>query len=282
MGFVRKVLIALTSLIWLIGAVFVGLAGYIMVQDMKFKGFTGNKVLDIVILGLACFIFVVGLIGCLGVTLQKRCFLKMFFVLLLIFLFIQVGIVVVYIIQKSQIQNLWKANWSEMDDVGRIVIQKELKCCGLSASSVNNQASYNDTSCFTSADLTKRRQPCFSMLKKWVDDNIVILAVCGGLIALLEIVVMIITCLYIREVGRQTTVVPLKLHPTHPSYRSSQPHGGHPPRQQQQQQQQRAPMPMTDAYYDDDDYPIPMEHTRRDWAKQNHRQDWRNEMRGKR
>lgn len=219
MGFVRKVLIALTSLIWLIGAVFVGLAGYIMVQDMKFKGFTGNKVLDIVILGLACFIFVVGLIGCLGVTLQKRCFLKMFFVLLLIFLFIQVGIVVVYIIEKSQIQNLWKANWSEMDDVGRIVIQKELKCCGLSASDVNNQASYNDTSCFTSADLTKRRQPCFSMLK-WVDDNIVILAVCGGLIALLEIVLMIITCLYIREVGRNyrcpsqaspyTSVLPLK------------------------------------------------------------------------
>eukprot|EP00794_Sanderia_malayensis_P004546 gene4546-5144_t len=282
--------------IQLAGGAFVGLSSYIMVQDMKFKGLTGNMILDGAVLGVACFMFILGIVGCAGATLQKRSVLKFFFVFLLLFLIVKLGFVVDFIIQKEQIQGLWEKSWPGMSDAGRISIQKEMKCCGLSTSGNNNQTSYNDASCFKPTNnATIRREPCFEALVSWLNKNIIIFSVSGGLFCLLEIIIMIITCMFIREIGRKTTVAPIgagvqrfqypNQHLQHYNSTNQYHHGQRGgPRASRQQ-----PAMIMEAYdeYDEDvydDQPV-INHSRRDWAKQNHRKEWHTEKyagRGKR
>eukprot|EP00112_Aurelia_sp_Birch-Aquarium-sp1_P006085 Seg1680.10 transcript_id=Seg1680.10/GoldUCD/mRNA.D3Y31 product="CD63 antigen" protein_id=Seg1680.10/GoldUCD/D3Y31 len=277
MGCARVILLGLTLLIWLAGSAFVGLSGYVMVKDMKFHGLTGNMPLDGSILGLACFVFVLGFLGCLGAALQKKSILKTFFAILLIFLLIQAALIIVYFVQKEQIEALLKLNWTKMDDKGRNSIQKELQCCGMQPG--ETFASYNDTSCFTNGKNPPRRNSCFKALDDWLKNNIIIVGACGGGLILIELLLLIFTCVNVREITRNTTVAPIKPseqrawteREENMSYQRGGPRGypmrGRPMHHQHQNE--------TEMYLEDDYYEDPIQHTRKDWARSTHRKDVR-------
>ncbi|XP_065061949.1 leukocyte surface antigen CD53-like [Rhopilema esculentum] len=269
MGFVRIMLIILTLLLWVAGSVFVGLAGYSMVEDMKFKGLTGSLALDISILGTASFIFLIGFFGCLGATLRKRNILKLFFALLIFFLMIQIALVVVYFAKRSELEGLIKISWKDMTDEGRESIQSEMNCCGMEVN--EPYASYNVSLCITKYPATKPKT-CFGALVDWIHQRTITVVSSGCAFIFIEIMMLIFTCMHIREIGRGSTVVPLNM-----SQRTG------PPRQRMQRGPQgfgQPPQPnysnANDNFYLEDYEEDPViTHTRREWVKHNSRNSWK-------
>jgi len=266
---VRFLLVGLTTIILVAGSASVGYTGYIMIEDMKYKGLTGNQIVDGSILGTTCFIFITGFFGCVGATLQKKVILKIFFVLFALFLLAQITLAILYFVEREQLSALLKDNWDKMTDEGRIKIQKELSCCGMKQN--EGYDSYIDQSCFA-PNSTNRHETCFKKMEAWVKNNMVIVGSSGGALILLEVIALALTFALIREIGRETTVVDIR---------------NGPPRNRVPRMRANvvAPRPVAAVYDDEDDiymedYEQPeVNHARKNWAKQSYRQEWKTDKR---
>jgi len=224
MGCSKFLVVTLTTLILLSG---LALLGYGVWHIIQAKGFsvTGSQVLDIALVSVAGVLAFIGFVGVIGICCHSKCWLKLYFVLVLLILVAKIGLVVYAAVNEKGFEKLVSSGWGKLKDEQRIEMQNKMRCCGMGTLDPSLSSS-NDSSCFQSGTINSvRYDDCFTSVKLLIKTHIYLFAgVCGGL-AFIELLLLFCLPCVISRIGdgseadvRHTKVRPMPL----PANRSNQ------------------------------------------------------------
>ncbi len=82
-------------LVWVASIILIAVGGYVLSNSAKYSDLFGDdtNTLAVVcgtIIGIGCFIFLVGFLGCCGASTENSCFLKLYFTFLLILVLVEI------------------------------------------------------------------------------------------------------------------------------------------------------------------------------------------------
>ncbi|XP_070542373.1 tetraspanin-36-like [Ptychodera flava] len=174
-----------------------------------------------ILLGAAVFMFITGVIGCIGACKESKCLLGTFFSLILLILLLEVTAAILGFVYKDQIrtglkdgmntaiQNYTDPNYEDAVDS----MQKDLKCCGVDnytdwmktpwysehPNSVPTSCCKKDTNC--TGDITKPdllyTEGCYYKLIDTLEDNLKYIIIAGAVFAFVMIIGMVFACVLI-------------------------------------------------------------------------------------
>ncbi|XP_022082939.1 CD151 antigen-like [Acanthaster planci] len=243
----KFILFVFNALVWVASIILIAIGGYVLNNSSKYSDLFGegsstlNGVCGVVI-GVGCFIFLVGFLGCCGAVVENGLFLKLYFVFLLVLVLAEFIGGIVAFVYRNDIREFIEKNLDEqvtkyygladhkaitnaMDD-----LQQKDKCCGV----FNYTDYYNSTfatlpeyagqavpkSCCknegevgcnranpdkTIADRSKIfTDGCMDKLVAVFEDNFVYIGVAALVLILVEVTAMIMACCLISGMKKDS------------------------------------------------------------------------------
>ncbi|XP_076776372.1 tetraspanin-8 [Arvicanthis niloticus] len=216
-------------LFWLCGTLILGLAIYVRVskdgKEIIASGDIGTNPLVAVniLIAVGAIIMVLGFLGCCGAIKESRCMLLLFFIGLLLILLLQVAAGILGATFKSQTNRILNetlyenakllsetSNEAKEFQKAMIVLQTELKCCGLDRGAADWGNNFKDAkeSCqCTGSNCDNYEQnsvyptTCVSPIKDLIEKNfIIVIGVAFGL-AVIEILGLVFSMVLYCQIG---------------------------------------------------------------------------------
>lgn len=170
-------------------------------QELFVNG-ASSKVLFYGMISLGSVVFLLGLLGAVGSCFKNKCLLSLYLSLNILFLLAQVALLVYILIEKDQIKSRIPSVWKDLNNKIKFSIQDRFNCCGyLSGDEWETnypQSCFNDTSTNTTATIWTT--VCRDSIFNYLEENVIYAIVLTGIVILLEVLQVVVTCLLIREV----------------------------------------------------------------------------------
>eukprot|EP00118_Oscarella_pearsei_P001749 m.8352 g.8352 ORF g.8352 m.8352 type:complete len:283 (+) comp20528_c0_seq1:46-894(+) len=224
-----KVILGLLCLTFmLIGSVAIGFCSWIIASGGETDITALDQSLFIVAVCLGSVVFIVGFFGCCGVLNENGCLLKMFTFLNVLALLGELGLGVLIIYYRLDIDNYKAKTWAGAGDAVRIHIQGKLDCCAYNhPPSAQEQTfkSFQDPSCYISGfvNSTQLKRECYPLIDDWLHSSMAGLIVGGSLLFCFQVMAVVYGCMTISWLSRRRREVGISEKKKRLSQRKSQP-----------------------------------------------------------
>ncbi|XP_033645627.1 CD63 antigen-like [Asterias rubens] len=96
-------------LVWVASIVLIAVGGYVLNNSAKYSNLFGEDTNTLAVvcgtlIGIGCFIFLVGFLGCCGASTENSCFLKLYFTFLLILTLVEIVGGILALVFKDEIK----------------------------------------------------------------------------------------------------------------------------------------------------------------------------------
>ncbi|XP_038052417.1 CD151 antigen-like [Patiria miniata] len=242
----KIILFIFNALVWVASIILIAIGGYVLNNSSKYDNLFGesSNTLTVVcgfLIGVGCFIFLVGFLGCCGACMENGCFLKLYFVFLLVLVLVEfIGGILAFVYRndikkfiQDELDQQVKQFYGEPDQkvvTGAVDdLQRDEKCCGVVDYTDYYNSTFatlpqftgeavpqscckdqNDDTCNaarangTIADVSKiYTDGCMAKLVKIFEDNFVYIGVAALVLILVEISAMIMSCCLISGIGKK-------------------------------------------------------------------------------
>ncbi|XP_021341306.1 uncharacterized protein LOC110442161 [Mizuhopecten yessoensis] len=179
---------------------------------------SGTHVITLTSFCLGFVIVIIGGIGCAAGFCKGLCMLKTYVGLMVTLLFLELGLVFFIYSEQSQIPSVMVDSWDGLNTDTQYQIQTELKCCG-----IQNYTEYGTdvesypSSCFVVYDVTGIIEKtvdnlftmsCLTQMQTWLNDHIPIWSSVILVIAVIESLGGLTSCIFLQRVQKKLKVKP--------------------------------------------------------------------------
>ncbi|CAG2238368.1 CD63 [Mytilus edulis] len=217
---IRVLLFAFNVLFTLIGIGLIAGGAYVQINLKGYSEIIGGQfsaaAVFLIILGV--FIFMIAAFGCCGAYKENYCCIMTFAGILVIIFICEMAAGIAGFIYKDkvdeQISKLMKESIKDgkaLDDWNKV--QQEFKCCGVNSSSdweTSENATFPDSCCSDgrkSPNCIHYNVGCYTELKEFVKDKIVVIGGIGVGFAVIQIIGILFACCLGRAVKKEYEVV---------------------------------------------------------------------------
>ncbi|XP_063411044.1 CD63 antigen-like [Mytilus trossulus] len=218
---IRVLLFAFNVLFTLIGIGLIAGGAYVQINLKGYSEIIGGQfsaaAVFLIILGV--FIFMIAAFGCCGAYKENYCCIMTFAGILVIIFICEMAAGIAGFIYKdkvdTQISDLMKETITDrkaLEDWDKV--QKEFHCCGVNSSSdwkfPNGTEAFPDSCCSnggTATSCTPYDVGCYTELKDFVKDKIVVIGGIGVGFAVIQIIGILFACCLGRAVKKEYEVV---------------------------------------------------------------------------
>ncbi|CAI2356665.1 unnamed protein product [Caenorhabditis sp. 36 PRJEB53466] len=152
-------------------------------------------------------LLILGFFGCCGSCCESVCAISIYFLLVLILFVIEIVAIVLYFVNKTNLQqafvSLWRdelvSKYNSQQQIRQVLdqFQTTLQCCGASGCSDYVMYGAFPSSCSCA---TIQQQGCASLIWSAVENNLIYVAFVGIIVLFVELLAMIFSCIIISAV----------------------------------------------------------------------------------
>lgn len=204
-SWIRYIHVILNVLFILIGLTLVAFGVYVLLGSPAHEVLTyvnGNILLIYSMISIGGVVFLVGACGALGSCYESKCLLMTYLTANVIFVLAQIAIVIFAVVEQDEIKSHLSTVWHELNNETKHLLQDRFSCCGYSTpdewggkfpvSCLNNTIEGEEIPWSTT---------CYNSVLGYFDENIILAGSIAGLMFLLELFQMIVTCIMVRELN---------------------------------------------------------------------------------
>nr|XP_002122596.1 tetraspanin-4 [Ciona intestinalis] len=159
------------------------------------------------VLALGCLLLILGFCGSLGACFEKKWLLIVYLTVTAIFLLAEIGIVIFAFADKKNLQSNLQPLWAALANETKFLLQERFKCCGYY--DVSEWKDEIPDSCKNVTILiysTYWDTPCKDSLVSWLNSNVILLSVIGGVILFIQIFQVVVTSIMLLKLGKSNRV----------------------------------------------------------------------------
>ncbi|XP_039254410.2 23 kDa integral membrane protein-like [Styela clava] len=202
---IRYFHVILNVLFILVGLVLVAFGVYVLVGSPVQEVLTyvsGNMFLIYAMIAIGGIVFLVGSCGALGSCYESKCLLMTYLTVTVIFVLAQIAVVIFAVVEQDHIKSHLSTVWYELNNETKHLLQDRFSCCGYSTpdewGGLFPESCLNTT---TGGDGAPWSTTCYNSVVGFFDENIILAGSIAGLMFLLEVFQMIVTCFMVRELN---------------------------------------------------------------------------------
>ncbi|XP_069128640.1 enolase-phosphatase E1-like [Argopecten irradians] len=179
---------------------------------------SGTHVVTLTSFCLGFVILIIGGIGCAAGFCRGLCVLKTYVGFMLTLIFLELGLVFFIYAEKSQLPSVIVSSWDGLNTDTQYKIQTELECCGIeNYTEYGTEVEFYPSSCFVVYDVTGIIEKtidnlftadCLTQMQNWLNDNIPIWVSVLIVIAVIEFLSGLTSCIFLQKVQKRLKVVP--------------------------------------------------------------------------
>jgi len=174
-GWIGHVLTLLAVIIFLAGCIIIGYVAWILSTSVSIQKFqSGTLILTYIVIGIGFALFFTGLVGWVAGASETACIIRLFIVMVVVTITSAVGGVLTLQISRTEMEDVLRYVWMEVNQGTRNLIQNSLNCCGFSGPREFADNNYHmDTSCYTvdRGERLLKHKSCSGEMRTWLDDN---------------------------------------------------------------------------------------------------------------
>uniref|UniRef100_A0A8R1HY22 Tetraspanin n=1 Tax=Caenorhabditis japonica TaxID=281687 RepID=A0A8R1HY22_CAEJA len=220
---IKYVFWIINLLFFILGAIIVGLCIWMLVDKNSIATVASTVKLDIsqvlnqvnveqinmflyVAIALGGALLILGFFGCCGSCCESVCAISIYFLLVLILFVIEIIAIVLYFVNKTNLQQafvqVWRdelvSKYSSQQQIHQVLdqIHTSLNCCG--ASGCTDFAQYGFPASCQCA--TIQQQGCATVIWAAFENNLIYVAFVGIIVLFVELLAMIFSCIIISAV----------------------------------------------------------------------------------
>ncbi|XP_052080053.1 CD63 antigen-like [Mytilus californianus] len=218
---IRVLLFAFNVLFTLIGIGLIAGGAYVQINLKGYSEIIGGQfsAAAVFLIVLGVFIFMIAAFGCCGAYKENYCCIMTFAGILIIIFICEMAAGIAGFIYKDKVDGEISKLMKETIKDGKALedwdkVQKEFKCCGVNGSSDWNNGTtpaWPQSCCIDSSKTAPACNPyavgCYTELKEFVKDKIVVIGGIGIGFAVIQIIGILFACCLGRAVKKEYEVV---------------------------------------------------------------------------